>query len=357
VDIAADKHDPIASLQSFLEDDDLKVERLMEPLRARYVESDRDDVIRKALKKLHRNACARRNPQLPRSDGNRKPGIGFVVVSESGAGKTTTLERIFGEYPAFQGFGVVGSACPILRIEAPSPCTLKQLAMMILEELGYDIERDLRENLAWKRARKMLKLHGIFFLWIDEVANVLHQASDHEIRKVADTLRGLMLSRRWPVQIILSGVPELEGLLAVDRQLRRRLTYITFPCVSAQNDADLVEQAIHNYAKAAKLNVNIAADDMLIGRLCHAAVHQFGLVMEIIVDAIEACLLDGNDTLLIDDFAHAYSGRTLQPIDQNPFVVPTWETLDCSAIRKKVREALGDAVDAPPRTKPRRRRR
>jgi hypothetical protein len=348
--------DPTAALRKFLCAEELKLDDTVERLRARYVESDRDKAILKLVKKLHRNACARRNPRLPRSTGNRKDGIGFAIISESGAGKSTTLERIIREYPAFEGFDVPGSGCPVLRIEAPSPCTLKQLAMAILELLGYSVERDLKENVAWRRARKLLELHGIFFLWIDEAANVIHQKSEHEIRKVADTFRGLMLSRKWPVQIILSGVPELEGLLDADRQLRRRLKYVGFENVSPEDDAEMVEAAIHEYAKAAKLKVRFDRDDMLVGRLCHAAVYQFGLIMEVIVDAIESCIEDGNETLSIKGFANGYTSRTLEPLNLNPFLVSAWNTLDCSAIRKKPQRSI-DEVNGKPSKKPKRGRR
>lgn len=352
-DEAGEFPDLIAKLRSFLPGDP-KIEEIVERLRARYVTSDRDDTLLTNLERLHRNACARRDPKLPYSPDNRRDGIGFVVVSKSGAGKSTALMRAFRKYPAFgNGFCVTGSGCPILSIEAPSPCTLKQLALAILDALGYHAERDLKENVAWKRARRLLKLHGIAFLHIDEAANVLHQKSEHEIRKIADTLRALMLSREWPVQIILSGVPEIEPLLDIDRQLRRRLRYVRFEDLSATKDAEQIENAMLDYAKAAELEVKLGPDDMLVGRLCHAAVYQFGLAMEIVVDAIERCLADRHPALTIEDFANAYANRNLQPTELNPFLVHAWDTLDCGAIRKRPPPATGDAGATVKRRKPR----
>lgn len=338
--------DPTATLRAFLPDDVLELERIMEPLRARYVETDRDDIVRRHIVRLHRNACARRNPRLAYDEGNRRNGIGFAVISESGAGKSTTLERIFGEYSAFGGYGVVGSGCAIITVEAPSPCTLAQIAMLILEKLGYSPERELRENVAWRRVRKMLRREKIFFVHIDEAANVLHQKSEHEIQKIADTFRSLMLSKEWPVQIILSGVPELLDLFDQDRQLRRRMKYVRFENVSAAEDADLIEATLRGYAKAAKLPVRFTDEDALIPRLCHAAVYQFGLVIELVVDAIEACLTDEHKALTKQDFANGYAERTLQPVDLNPFVVPAWDTLDCSAVREKPKKPTGEEDQA-----------
>lgn len=350
MDDLASSLDPTTTLRSFLPKKALNLDRIMGPLRARYVETERDDLILQQLVRLHRNACVRRNPRLPYTEDNRRNGIGFVVMSESGAGKSTTLERVFTEYPAFRGYGVLGSGCPIITVEAPSPCTLAQIGMLILEKLGYMPERELRENTAWRRVRKMLKREHAFFLHIDEAANVLHQKSEHEIRKVADTLRGLMLSRDWPVQIILSGVPELTDLFDVDRQLRRRLKYVRFENVSPSEDAELVNKIILGYAKAAHCKVRFRVEDALIPRLCHAAVYQFGLVIELVVDAVECCISDGNKTLTIEDFANGYAARTFHPVDLNPFVIPAWDTLDCSAVREKPKRPTAEE-DPPSPTK------
>jgi len=164
-----------------------------------------------------------------------------------------------------------------------------------------------------------------------------------------------MLRRDWPVQLILSGVSDLEELLAIDRQLRRRIRCISFPNVDPREDADMVEAVIGDYAKAAGLPIRFSPEDMIVPRLCHAAVYQFGLVMEIIVDAIEDCLTSGHDILTIRDFANAYTGRTLQPIEQNPFVAAAWHTIDCSVIRRKA-SPNGDE-DGEPRKRKRKGRR
>lgn len=346
--------DPTALLRAQLSDDDFRILKVEEMLKARYVRSERDDEISNALTELIKNACTRRDPKLPHSAENRVAGTGFVVLGESGAGKSRTLDHTFRKHPAFPGFGVIGSGCPLLSVEAPSPCTLQQLALEILKGLGYDTDRDLRENKAWRRARDQLELNHVMFLHVGECQRVMHQSSEFEIKKVADTFIGMMESTTSPVQLILSGVPELESLLGIERQLRRRLTYIRFTSISPTEDAELVEEAVHAYAKAANLKVRLAPDDMLVGRLCHSAVYQFGLVMKMIVDAIKCCIKDGRDTLTIDDFANGYANKTLQPVDLNPFIVHAWDMIDCSVIRKKAKRPTGEDAEMPPPTRKRR---
>ncbi len=57
--------DPTAKLRSFLDEDDVRVQGIIEPLRARYVTTERDDLVLANLKRLHRNACKRRYPPQP----------------------------------------------------------------------------------------------------------------------------------------------------------------------------------------------------------------------------------------------------------------------------------------------------
>jgi hypothetical protein len=71
---------------------------------------------------------------------------------------------------------------------------------------------------------------------------------------------------------------------------------------------------LQDYAEKAGLQLAVSPNDMLTGRLAHAACYQMGLVIEILVDAIEAALIAESPTLTIDDFADAYaSARSNRP--------------------------------------------
>jgi hypothetical protein len=159
----------------------------------------------------------------------------------------------------------------LLTIGAPSPCTLGQLAMSILDALGYGTQRVLKENQAWRRARFHLEANGILFLHIDDCQHVTHTLADHEKQKFSDTLKNLMIDRRWPVQIVVSGIPDLVHFLQTDRQVRRRLRYVNLKNVSPQHDAEFIEGTISDYAEKAGLQLAVSKSDMLTGRLAHSA--------------------------------------------------------------------------------------
>jgi hypothetical protein len=325
--------DPTAALRSYLSEDDTRMADVVDSLRARYVTSERDDQINRQIERLIRNAVARKDPRKPHSFDNRMAGVGFVVIGESGAGKTTALDRAFTKHPAFPGYGITGSDCPLITVQAPSPCTLGQVAMEILDVCEYGIQRVLQENQAWRRARFQMRENHKLFLRIGDAQHVMHTLAEHEKKKFSDTLKNLMVVEK--MQLILDGVDDLVPFLQMDRQLRRRLKYVNFKNVSAVNDAEFIDSTVKNYVKKAGLKLAISDEDMLTGRLAHSACHQMGLVIEILVDAIEVSLTARNCTLSIDDFADAYADRTLDS-SLNPFLVRAWDTIDCSFIQKKV---------------------
>ncbi|MFX5530050.1 hypothetical protein ABTD83_19140, partial [Acinetobacter baumannii] len=91
---------------AFLDPEDARIARIMEPLTSRYVASERDDIILKQIKEdIVENILKKRNAKLPYSLSNRKAGRGIAIVGPSGAGKSTTLNHIFFNHPAFPGYG------------------------------------------------------------------------------------------------------------------------------------------------------------------------------------------------------------------------------------------------------------
>ena len=311
------------------------------------------------LQLLIDNASGRRDPTLPHAANNRRDGVGIMLVGPSGAGKSTLLRNIFTDNSAFPNYGSITEWCPLLSVTAPAPCTLLQLAMRILVTLGYDSTRSLRENQAWLRVRLQLRELKILFLHIDDLQHVLHQLSEEEVQKVRDTLKDLMTDSAWPIHLILSGMPELVPFAKKDRQLRRRLRYLQLEPISPDRDREFLDITITDYVKKAGLKLTISGGDELVGRLCHAAQYQMGLTIEILIDAIENAIRNGNKVLKLSDFADAYGTRNLLPDDMNPFVAAAWDALDTSLLRPKDEEYAEEDIQEAANTiaRPRRRRR
>ncbi|MBR0752913.1 TniB family NTP-binding protein [Bradyrhizobium jicamae] len=329
-----DISDRLASLTSFLTAEDGRVAAVMAKLETTYVRSNRDERIAVQIKRLIANAVKKRFPRKPLSGRNRRAGVGFAVVGESGSGKTEALEVAFAEHPAFPGYGEPGSGCILVSVLAPGSCTLGQLGYTILEELGYEPESDsvLRENEVWKRVRAQLRAQKILFLHIDDFGNVLHQASKKELKKIRDTLRNLMISRIWPVHLILSGTDEIVAVTKGDRQLSRRLKYVVFEDLVPEDDTAWIADVVASFAKAVGLKLVAKPEEELVPRLRRAAALQMGLVIEILLEAITLCVEGHRRTIGRKDFAEAYAERTMQPEALNMFLSPNWMDLDPSVI-------------------------
>jgi hypothetical protein len=348
-----DNPDPTAYLRALSTEAEAQFDARLERIKARYVESDRDEQVAGHLKRLIRNAAARRDPSLPHSGDNRRDGRALILVGEAGAGKSTLLQRAFLNNPAFPNYGR-GGWCPLISVTAPAPCTLLQLAMRILIKLGWDSTRELRENAAWLRVRIQLKEQQILFLHIEDFQHVVHLSNLEEVQKVRDTLKDLMSSLDWPVQVILSGIPELVPFAKKDPQLRRRVKFIGLSQLSLQDDSEFLADTVKDYAKGSGLKLEVNTDE-LVGRLMHASQYQMGLSIEIVIEAIEAAFERQSKSLTLEDFANAYAARSLMPDEQNPFVANAWDTIDTSLVRPKMLDP--DEGDADEGAKTRRKRR
>ena len=147
----------------------------------------------------------------------------------------------------------------------------------------------------------------------------------------------------WPpLHLILTALPEITEVLELDRQVPRRGGFIEFKPVDAQADFQMIKTAAAKYGKVAGISVAVLNSREMVGRLCHGACYQLGLVFELLVLAIEVCLKAGRKVLTQDDFADAYSRRTLEPVDLNPFYAEDWASIDTSIIKKQPEEISAD---------------
>jgi hypothetical protein len=326
--------DPAAGLRAFLASSGSGINsEIVQGLRSLYVTTGRDDAVQTELMRLISNAAARRDVGKPNGPGNRTPGVGFALIGNTGSGKSTALLRAFRKHPAFPGYGLHGQKCILLTVSAPSPCTLGQLALEILEKLGYRPDREMKENRAWRLARFHLKENGILFLHIEDAQHILHVSDNDTKQRLCDTLKNLMIDDTWPIQLILSGIESLQSLLQSDKQVRRRFKYVSFGKITIDEHVDLIEDTMRDYAARAKLEVGVRQEDEVVRRLAHGAFYELGLIFEILIDAIGCALDAGKNALTLDDFADAYASRTLEPTELNVFVAREWDKIDTAQLQ------------------------
>ena len=334
--------DPTAVLRSLQTPQQQAVNGLKQVLRTKYIVSPRDADVELEVDGQIGNCVLRKNPRLPFSATNRLEATGFMIIADSGAGKTRGLEYLLQNHPAFKGYGIKDSGCQLIRISAPVPLTLRTFGMAVLRTM-YPTKREFSESEAWPLAFKHLQERMILFLVIEDLQHVLHQKNnDAEIQKIVDVLKRLMNNQEWPVYLIMTATREIMPFLELDWQLKRRLKYVDFKPIDAVADFEYLTDSMAEYGKDAKVSVAITENRQVLARLCHTANYQMGYVFEILVDALLICLQDKRRKLTIDDFADAYSNCTTEPVLLNPFLADDWQSINTLWIHKHKPEVPED---------------
>ena len=279
---------------------------------------------------------------LTEADAKGMPAVGrlgegrtLYVIGPSGTGKTRALHRCFSNMAEFEGYLNEDGGSVLVSIVAPSPCTLKVLGQTLLRKLGYDTTRDIRENVAWAMVRQILPTRGVRIVHIDEFQHLFTNKSENEIQKVRDTLKGLMQAPEWPVSLVLSGLPEIAGVVERDKQLRRRCHPVRFEPLTLANDRDDVVGIFKQYAARAGVRGRGLPDDDFFLRLLHASGGAAGTTIELVQDAVLEAARVGAEQVGLVHFASVYARRSGCIAERNVFVADDWRSLDfmdlCSA--------------------------
>ena len=333
--------DPIARMRRLRSQQRSTVSATMTQLQSAYFGTERDKLLDEEISILIDSFLEVEGAEGSRRVGRLREGRALTVTGASGAGKSRALDRVFLRREEFTGYGRPESDCLLVSVTAPSPCTLRLLGESILKALGYPLERRLDENVAWDLVRKTLALRQVKFLHIDELQHVLQSRNSVEIGKMQDTLKGLLQDKHWPVWLILSGLPSVATFLANDIQVRRRTRHVVFRPLKFPDEIPMVRRLITFYGKdKGGRECAIAQDNDLIGRLIHAANGSFGVVIELIQDAVGNALRLDDPNLLSEHFAAAYAARTGCIPENNVFVVASdWDLIDTSGL---------DDIEEPP---------
>jgi GTPase SAR1 family protein len=255
---------------------------------------------------------------------------GLVIIGASGSGKTTAIRRMLSKHQDLQLPSSVDPRADVISFLVPAPATLKSVGHDCLQSLGYPLKRDRTGAIIWSKVQTLLSERMVLFLHLDEVQHLYNSKANRESQAVVNTLKSLMQRADWPTGLILSGTNELQSLVNMDPQLSRRLTPIEFPSIDATTHAREIKGVVSKYAAIASLEIDkprLEANEFA-RRLIHAAANEFGLVIELIVSAIEDALFNGSGKLDIDAFARGFARRSgCSPVG-NPITADDWRSID-----------------------------
>lgn len=287
-----------------------------------------------------------KQPNVPTPVGQVRGGRALVVVGAAGAGKSRAVSQMLRTRPDFDGFGKDGEWSPILSVVAPSPFTLGALGNEIVRKLGYVGRREIQHTKVWPIVRELMAETGIRILHIDEAQHGDEIVNPAMFQEVENTFKRMMQDSEWLVWLILSGLPELSRFCQSDASMKRRVRVVRFESLRFPDHVQTIRDTVGRIAGACpSLNCTAVMTDEFAHRLLHAAMCQFGILVEYVQDAIGECLAAGEETLTTGHFADVYSIRTGEMEDHmNVFIARNWKAI---AVETALYEELLDEKGKP----------
>lgn len=302
----------------------------MAVIRKHHCSTQRDHLIRKRVERMKESLAYSSG-----IDEDKKNKILFVT-GESNAGKSRLVDHAFADDSGFVGYDTCEhvTAMPLLRIRAPSPCTLRNLAVRILTALGYPIIEDIKETKAWPRVEEQIVLREVMFIVIEEAQRTMKMEDEAELRKVSDSLINLVDSDVWPIRLVLVGVDPLPLLRTREEQMLNRSRPIYLGSVAPGKSSRVARWIQEIIVEHASLKTASGFDlDHCSECLVHACGGNVGSIIELIRDALENALRNARAVVGIADFAQAYHDITSCLPHDNVFDVSSWQQIPQGAAK------------------------
>ena len=260
---------------------------------------------------------------------------GVLVIGESRQGKSREIQRFRDKFNDGSEIMPDGRPALIVHCILSGKVTWKDLGMKVLNALGYPLKGRRTQAEIWDQVVKLAKLQGVVGIHFDECQHVFSEEGERTNQQNLDSFKTLLKDSRWPLMLILSGIPSLAAHIAKEEQLVRLLRTVHFEKIDLTRRKDLDEMLnlTFVYADKAGLDFSPLATHDFLERLAFACFDRWGLVIEMLIETFTHCrMLDGN-VCSIDHFSQAYAELYSTPIGYSPFTMPNYrENFDPSRL-------------------------
>ena len=205
--------------------------------------------------------------------------------------------------------------------------------------MGYSVSPNRNAAYMWNLVLHQAREQGIIGIHYDEAQHVFGENTDRTNEQFLDDFKTLLKDRRWPLMLILSGVPSLARHVQQYEQLDELLIPVRLESIDMGSREDIKElvDLVHTYADAAEVDITEIMTEDFLRRLSHASAFRWGIAIELLIEALILCRMSGARRCTVDHFAEAFAFRTKTPMGYSPFTVDDYET--CLS-PKKLREML-----------------
>lgn len=261
----------------------------------------------------------------------------LLVTGLSGSGKTAEISDMLQRFNESAVLMPNSKNAKFARCGLEAKGSWKDLGRKTLHAMGYPITNKTRRTQfeIWDLVIKQAKLLGVIGIHYDEAQHIMRGKSDNEVLSVLDAFKTLMKSHDWPLMLILSGVPELGDYVQREPQLDRLMTRVEFGEIDLSSapgqpapDYAVLNEIVGSYAISAGLEVGgtLPTGDFL-HRLATAGAFRWGLVIDIVVDAVANAVTGMAGELERADFVAAWCDKTGMNELATPFTHDAYERM------------------------------
>ena len=275
------------------------------------------------------------------SSGRPFEARGLLVIGESRQGKTREIERLCTKFNDASEIMPDGRPAKIIHCLLSGKVTWKDMGEKILEVLGYTLKGRPTQSHIWNRVIKCAQLQGVVGIHFDECQHVFSEKGDTTNQQILDSFKTLLKDSRWPLMLILSGIPSLATHVGKEEQLARLLRTVRVADIDLTRQADM-DELVHlafSYAEKAGLDFDPVANQDFLERLAFACCNRWGLVIEMLIDAFTHAQTQGDKVCKADHFSHAFAETYSVPNGYSPFTMPNYrDSFDHATLMKMLKK-------------------
>lgn len=247
------------------------------------------------------------------SSGAAFEARGVLVTGKSRVGKTRELQRLIRDINDSGNAMPNGQPVRFVSCILSAHITWKSLGIATLEALGYPCNGQRTQAYIWDKVREQAERQGIIGIHYDECQHMFSDTGHATNRVVLDSFKALLKHSKWPLILILSGVPDLAKHIENDTsseergQLRHLLRPVHFGMIDPEKDLDELNTLAYSYADKAGVNFDKLSDRDFLERLAFASGNRWGLAIEMVIEAFTCCSLAEASKVSMEHFDDAFS--------------------------------------------------
>jgi hypothetical protein len=248
---------------------------------------------------------------------------GLIVTGQSRVRKSRELKKLIRDFNASETLMPDGRPAKIVSCLLSGRVTFKDLGIKTLTALGYDLQRNRTQEYIWERVLDQAAGQGVIGIHYDECQHVFDEGAKSN-RIFLDSFKSMMKEPRWPLMMILSGVPSLAKYIQSYEQLDELVAPVHFSMIKIRQDGELLTSLLFAFADQVDIEIEELVTSDFLARLDHACSHRWGLVIELLIETLVEAKLKRKTELKIQDFARQFALKKGIPKQYSPFTAPDY---------------------------------